>query len=81
MLLIDANCIVKGIGTSIQVEDYLNGRGVLTKKASEDFQNEAIKRILDTLVYYKSRYSDKYGEAVLAIDDRNKNYWRKNVYR
>ena len=80
MLLIDANCIVKGIGTSIQVEDYLNGRGVLTKKASEDFQNEAIKRILDTLVYYKSRYSDKYGEAVLAIDDRNKNYWRKNVY-
>ena len=56
MLLIDANCIVKGIGTSIQVEDYLNGRGVLTKKASEDFQNEAIKRILDTLVYYKRRY-------------------------
>jgi len=47
---------------------------------SDEYKNESLLRhfILNSIRSYNSKYKDKYGELVIACDD--KDYWRKDIF-
>lgn len=53
--------------------------GQLNSNPNEEFDLELVRHvILNNLLFYRQKFSNEYGELVIACD--GKNYWRKDIF-